>query len=117
MRFDDIALDNLAGTNTAVVGTLRGGVAWMLLVDVHGVNGLMERHTVLRPAVGAIVQIEEGVFLLKTEPRLVLGVKLHELGALVTVVVLVRGAISIPAFGEDEDVCVRLATTCSKDVR
>ena len=71
------------------------------------------RHTVLRPAVGTVVQIEEGVFLLETEPRLVLGVKLHELGALVAVVVLVGGAISIPALGEDEDVCLRLVI-CSR---
>lgn len=42
--------------------------------------------------------------MLETEPRLVLGVKLHELGALVAVVVLVGGTVGIPAFGEDENV-------------
>lgn len=42
--------------------------------------------------------------MLEAEPRLVLGVKLHELGALVAVVVLVGGAVGIPAFGEDENV-------------
>ena len=62
--------------------------------------------TVLRPAIGTIVQIEKSVFLLKTEPGLVLGVKLHELGAFVAVVVLVGGAVGVPAFGEDEDVCM-----------
>lgn len=73
-----------------------------------------ERHTVLRPAVGTIVQIEEGVFLLETEPRLVLGVKLHELGALVAVVVLVGGTVGIPAFGQHEDICRWLALCCER---
>lgn len=35
VRFDNVAHDNLSGTDTAVVRTLRGGVACMLLVSGH----------------------------------------------------------------------------------
>jgi hypothetical protein len=61
---NDISLDDLASTHTAVVGALGGGEAS---------SG---------PAVGAVVQVEEGVLLLQTEPGVALGVALHELGAL-----------------------------------
>ena len=42
--------------------------------------------------------------MLEAEPGLVLGMGGHELGALVTIVVLVRCAIVVPALGEDENV-------------
>ena len=86
MSLNDIALDDLAGTNTAVVGTLRSGVP------------------VLGPAVGAVVEVEESVLLLETEPGVVVGMSAHELGALVTVVELVGGTIGVPALREDKDV-------------
>ena len=48
MAVDDITLNNLAGANTAVVRALGG------------------REAIARPAVGAVVEIEEGVLLLET---------------------------------------------------
>lgn len=83
VSFDDVTHDNLASTDTAVVGALRSRV------------------TVLGPAIGTVVEVEQGVLLLKTEPRLVLGVSLHQLGALVAVVVLVGGAIVVQALGKN----------------
>lgn len=83
---DDVALDDLAGTDTTVVWALRGG------------------ETVLGPAEGTVVKVEKGVLLLQTEPGLVLGVGLHQLCALVAVVELVGGAIGVDAFRENEDV-------------
>jgi hypothetical protein len=53
-----------------------------------------------------VVEVEESVLLLKTEPGLVGGVGLHQLGSLVAVVELVGGAVGHPALGEDEDVVV-----------
>lgn len=48
--------------------------------------------------------VEEGVLLLETEPWHVLGIGLHDLGALMAVVVLVGGAVGVPALGQDDDV-------------
>lgn len=48
--------------------------------------------------------VEEGVLLLETEPGLESSVGLHDLGALMAVVVLVRSAVGVPALGEDNDV-------------
>lgn len=46
--------------------------------------------------------------MLQAEPGLLGGVLLHQLGALVTVVELVRCAVGHPALGEDEDVVTTL---------
>lgn len=105
MTVDDVALNHLAGADTAVVGALRSRVA------------------VVGPSVRAVVEIEESVLLLetcsalatmprseqpatsqRTEPGLVFRVELHELGALMAVVELIGGSIGIPALGEDENV-------------
>lgn len=83
---DNVALNDLAGTNTAVVGALGSG------------------ETVRGPAEGTVAEVEEGVLLLETEPGLVFGVSLHQLGALMAVVELVGGAVGVPALGQDEDV-------------
>jgi hypothetical protein len=83
---DDVTAVDLAGTDTAVVRALRTG------------------ETALGPAVGPTVGSQQGVFLLQTEPELVLGVGLHQLGSLVTVVELVGSAIGVPGLAEDEDV-------------
>jgi hypothetical protein len=83
---DDVSADDLTSTDTTVVRTLG------------------RREAVLGPAVWVVIHIEEGVLLLQTEPWLVLGVGLHELGTLVAVVVLVRGAIGHPRLGENENV-------------
>lgn len=60
--------------------------------------------TALGPAIRPVVVAEESVFLFKTKPRRLVLVELHHLGTLVTVVELIRSAIGVPAFREDEDV-------------
>lgn len=89
VSLDDISLDDLASTNTTVVRTLGSG-------ETSG-----------GPAEGAVVEVEESVLLLKTEPGLVSSVGLHQLGGLVSVVELVGGAIGHPALGEDQNVVVQ----------
>lgn len=42
--------------------------------------------------------------MLETEPGLAVSVELHELRSLVSGVVLVGGAIGVPALGKDQDV-------------
>jgi hypothetical protein len=88
VRLDDITAEDLAGTNTTVVWALWSWVA------------------VYWPSVWSVGHVEEGVLLLKTEPRLLVLVRLHELGSLVAVVELVWGSIGVPALAEDEDVWV-----------
>ena len=86
MAVGNVTLNNLAGTDTAVVRTLGS------------------RETVGGPSVRPVVEIKESVLLLETEPRLVLSVELHELSALMAVVELVGRAIRIPALGKDENI-------------
>jgi hypothetical protein len=86
VSLDDVALHDLAGADTAVVGALGS------------------RETVCGPAIGTVVEVEESVLLLETEPRLVLGVLLHQLRSLMAVVELVRGPVGVPALGKDDDV-------------
>ena len=83
---NDVTHNNLASTNTTVVRTLGG------------------RETALGPAERSVIKVEESVLLLETKPRLVLGVSLHHLLALMTEVELVGGAIGVPALGENDDV-------------
>lgn len=86
MSLDDVTAVDLAGTDTAVVGTLGTG------------------ETTTGPAVGPAVSAEESVLLLETEPELLLGVGLHQAGSLVAEVELVGAAIGVPGLAEDEDV-------------
>lgn len=86
MSLDDITAVDLAGTNTTVVRALGA------------------RETTLGPSVRLTILIEEGIFLLETEPRLLVFVGLHELGAFVAVVELVWGTVRVPALSQDEDV-------------
>jgi hypothetical protein len=86
VSLDNVSAEDLAGTVTAVVGTLRSGVA------VPG------------PAVGPAVGVEEGVLLLKTEPELLVGVGLHQEGGIVAEVESVGGAVGHPGLAHDEDV-------------
>jgi hypothetical protein len=86
VSLDNISAVDLASTDTAVVRALR---TW------ETTNG---------PSVWLVKHVEESVLLLKTEPWLVCGVSLHQLGALVAVVVLVWGSIGIPALGDNQDV-------------
>jgi hypothetical protein len=84
--FDNVSAKDLACTYTAVVWALR---TW------EAIKG---------PAIRPVGHIKECVFLLKTEPGLVILVCLHELGSLVTVVELVRGSIRIPAFTHNQNI-------------
>lgn len=73
-------------TSTAVVGTLG---AW---------------EAVLWPTVWGTVYVEQSVFLLKTEPRLVILGKFHDFSGMVTVVGLVWSAVVVVALSEDENI-------------
>ena len=75
-----------AHTGTAVVGTLGS------------------REATFWPAVWGTVDIEQGVFLLETEPGFVLLGLFHNLGGVVTVVSLVGSAVVVVALGKDENV-------------
>lgn len=86
MGLNDVTAVDLAGSDTTVIGTLGTG------------------EPALGPAIGRTELVEQGVFLLKTEPGDFLLVCLHELVALMAVVVLVGGTIGIPALAKDEDV-------------
>lgn len=86
VSLDDISAVDLAGTNTAVVWALW---TW---------------ETALWPAIWSVKLIKKGVFLLKTEPRVVRLVGLHELSTLMTVVELVWGSIRVPALCDNQDV-------------
>ncbi len=86
MSLNNVSAENLASANTTVVRALR---SW---------------EAIYWPTIWSIGDIEESVFLFKTEPWLVLSVSLHELGTLMTVVELVWGSIRIPAFAENQHV-------------
>lgn len=96
VSLNDVTAVDLAGSDTAVVRTLR------------------TRETALGPAVWPSVGAKEGVFLLKTEPEVLAGVCLHQLSSLVAVVELVGGAIGVPGLTEDKDV-VSLAEGVRED--
>lgn len=86
VSLDNISAEDLASAVTAVIGTLR------------------RREAVPGPAIGPSVCVEKGVFLLKTEPELLLLVGLHEDGGIVTEVEGVGGSIGHPGLAHDEDV-------------
>lgn len=86
MSLDNITAIYFASTDTTVVWALRTG------------------ETTLGPSVRVTKLIEESILLLKTEPRLLALVGLHEFSALVTVVELVGGTVRVPALSQDEDV-------------
>lgn len=86
MSLDDVTAVDLAGTDTAVVGTLGTG------------------ETATGPAVGPSVSAEESVLLLETEPEALVGVGLHQTVGVVTVVELVGASIGIPGLAKNEDV-------------
>ena len=86
VSLDNISAEDLSGTNTTVVWTLW---AW---------------ETSDWPAIWSVVHVKKGVFLLEAEPWLVDCVGLHELSALIAVVELIGGAVSIPALSDDQNV-------------
>lgn len=117
VRLDDVTLDDLAGTDTAVVRALRSGETvgglWKTrkahLVSIAPFDLQNEGPTWgTYPAEWPVVEVEQGVLLLETEPGLVGGVLLHQLGSLVSVVELVGCAIGHPALGQDENVVAAL---------
>jgi hypothetical protein len=83
---NDISAVDLASTDTTVVWALG---SW---------------EASLGPAVRPIVKPEEGVFLLKTEPRLLCGIGLHQSLGIMTVIELVGSAIVVPALAKNEDI-------------
>lgn len=86
VSLDDITAVDLAGTDTAVVGTLGTG------------------ETTTGPAIRPSISTEESVLLLQTEPEALVGVGLHQAVGFVAVVVLVGASIGIPSLAEDKDV-------------
>lgn len=73
-------------TNTAIIGTLGTG------------------ETAFWPLVWFVIDVEEGVFLLETEPWYEVFSLIHDLLSMVAVVGLVGGAIVVVAFSKHEDV-------------
>lgn len=93
---NDVTAVNLASANTTVVRALGTGEA------------------AAGPAVRPAISTQKGVLLLQTEPELLLGICLHQPRSFVAMVVLVRSAIGIPGFAENEDV-VTAAERVGKD--
>lgn len=86
VSLDDISAVDLARSYTTVVWSLW---PW---------------ETLLGPAIRSAVKTKEGVFLLEAKPWLLLGIGLHEAGAVMTVVELVGGAIVVPTLAKHENV-------------
>lgn len=68
------------------------------------VKNIRSRESARGPAKGAVIVVKQSVLLLETEPRLVLSIGFHDLGTLMTVVVLVGNTVGVPALGQDDDV-------------
>lgn len=83
---DQVTSQNLAGSDTTIVWSLR---SW---------------ETASWPAVRSTLLIHEGILLLDSEPSLVNGVLFRQLCSLMSVIELVRSAIVLPAFCHDDDV-------------
>ena len=86
MRLDNITAVHLPSTNTTIIWPLRSWKA------------------ILGPAVWPTLGTKQRIFLLQTEPKMVLLISIHEAGGFVTVVELVGRSIRIPGFAHDEDV-------------
>jgi hypothetical protein len=87
MSLDNIPAEDLAGANTTVIWALWAGITsscW--------------------PAVGPVIRPEEGIFLLKTEPDFVFGIRLHQAGSFMAVVEFVGCSIWIPRLAQNQDV-------------
>lgn len=112
VRVDNVTHDYLAAADTAVVRALtvietlapKAGDAPKVKGQSWEGQDIRSGETTDGPAERPVVVVQERVLLLKTEPGLVVRISLHHLGALVTVVVLVWGAIGAPALGKDNDV-------------
>jgi len=83
VSLNNVTAVDFASTNTTVVWPLRTG------------------ETSLWSSVWVSILVEEGIFLLKTKPWLLVLVGLHELSTIVSVVELVWGTIGVPALVEN----------------
>lgn len=86
VRLDEITGVHLAGTDTTVVRTLGSG------------------EPLLGPSVRVSIGIEQGVFLLETEPGFLVGDQVHGLLGEMTLVGGVRGTVVVVTFTQDQDV-------------
>lgn len=83
VSLDNISAVDSACANTAVVGALWSG------------------ETTLGPTIWPAILTEESVFLLKTEPDLVLGICFHQSCGFMAVVGFVRCSIRVPSLAHD----------------
>ena len=90
VRFYDISAVDFSSPNRTVVRALR---TWV---------------TTLRPAIRPAIRTEQGVFLFKTEPCVLVGVGVHQPCGVVSVVELVWASVMVPGLAQNEDV---VATT------
>ena len=86
MGFDNVTAKDLSGTDAAIIRTLW---TWK---------------TSFGPTVDLVVLVEKRVLLFQSEPSLMLCVRFHQPGSVMTVVELVRSAIIVPALGQDKDI-------------
>jgi hypothetical protein len=86
VSLDNVTAVNLTVTDTAVVRALGRGEA---------TSG---------PAVGVSKVIKKGVLLLNAKPNISIGVSIHELGALVSVVRAIGGTIRVVALSKNNNV-------------
>lgn len=86
VRLDDISAVDLTSTNPTVIWSLGA------------------RETALGPTVRPAIRAKKSVFLLETEPWLVLRISLHQSRGFVTVIELVGASIGIPGLAQDENI-------------
>lgn len=86
VRLNDISAVDPACPYTTIVRTLR---TW---------------EPALGPAVRPTIRAQQSVFLLKTEPEVMFGVRVHQSRGLMAVVELVWASIRIPGLAKNEDV-------------
>jgi hypothetical protein len=89
VSFDNITAHDFAGSDTAVVRTLRA------------------RETALWPAIGPSVKAKEGVFLLETEPELMLLICVHDDLGFMSEVEAIGLTIRHPGLAHDKDIAVQ----------
>lgn len=90
MSLDNVAAENFVGAYTAVVGPLRSG------------------ESVLRPTERVHIVVEQRVFLLDAEPRLLIGCQLHGFKAGVAVVGLGGLLVVLVRVAQDETVVAQV---------
>jgi hypothetical protein len=89
VSFDNVTAVDLAGTHTTVVGTLSARV------------------TSLRPTIWPAVRTEKSVFLLQAEPKVLIGISLHQLRGFITIIELIGRSVRVPSLAENKDVIAK----------